>query len=377
MRSNINIIGGGVIGLSIARELHRRGAGEITIIEKGICGQESSWAAAGMLGAQADTNDSGEMMRFSVASRSMYVDLAAGLLDETGIDIELDRSGTLFLAFNETDTETLKERVAWQTAAGLQAITISGAEARRTEPFISPDVIGGALFPDDWQVDNRKLCEALHRYAELNSITIRENTLAAELINEHGRIAGVRTANGDEIRATSTVIATGAWTSNIKLGAFPMPVAMKPIRGQIICYRTAKRLFERVIYSSSGYLVPRADGRILSGATSEDVGFSKANTDDGTSRLTANAEIMAPSLTGLGIHDKWSGLRPQSSDGLPVLGVISGLDDLFVATGHYRNGILLAPKTAEIIADAVIDGRRSELLTTFSPDRFRAANAGY
>ncbi|MEP6947135.1 MAG: glycine oxidase ThiO [Acidobacteriota bacterium] len=368
------VIGGGVIGMSIARELQRRSAGRITLVERGVCGEESSWAAAGMLGAQAETDEPGDMLRFCVESRGLYPGLAAALLDETGIDIELDRAGTLYLAFDDVEREMLKKRVAWQKAAGLNASLLTGAETRMAEPFISPDVIESVLFPDDWQVDNRKLCSALRRYLDLNDVNILENTTVSELIIDGPRIAGIRTASRNVLAGT-TVLAVGAWTPMIKLGAFAMPVGIKPIRGQMIAYRTAKRLFERVIYRSGGYIVPRADGRLLVGATSENAGYVKLNTDNGVRQLVESAQTIAPALIGHKIADQWCGLRPRSADELPVLGPLEGLDGAFVATGHYRNGILLAPKTAEIMSDAILGGPISDHLSIFGPGRFRTANA--
>lgn len=368
------IIGGGVIGLTIARELHRRGVGRIVLVEKGICGEESSWAAAGMLGPQAETDEPGNMLELCVESRIAYPDFASSLLEETGIDIELDRSGTMCLAFSDDDVARLERRVSWQTAAGLNAAMITGAEARRAEPFISPEVVGSALFSDDWQVENRKLCKALRRYADLNGISVFENAEVSELINENGKIVGAKIGI-DEIESENTVLAAGAWTSLIKIGSFSAPVRMTPIRGQMIMYRTAKRLFEHVVYSPNGYLVPRNDGRILVGATSEDAGYVKENTDVAVRDLTRSAETIAPQLSGLKIADKWSGLRPRSADGLPVLGRLVGLGGLYFATGHYRNGILLAPRTGETIARAIVDGVDSSYFDVFGPDRFRAANA--
>ncbi len=371
---DVLIIGGGVIGLSIARELHRRGVGRITIFEKGNCGEESSWAAAGMLGPQAETDEPGDMLNLCVESRNAYPDLAASLFEDTGIDIELDRRGTLCVAFDEEGAERLKERVSWQAKAGLNVSMLTASEARRVEPFISPDVVGAALFPDDWQVENRKLCKALRLYADLNGISIVENTEVSELINENGKIVGAKTGIG-EIRSDKTVLAAGAWTPLIKIGSFSVPVRMTPVRGQMIMYRTAKRLFEHVIYGPNGYMVPRNDGRILVGSTSEDVGYVKGNTDEAIQDLTGAAETIAPQLSALTIADKWSGLRPRSADGLPVLGRLSGLTELYFATGHYRNGILLAPLTGEMIARSIVDGADSRYLDVFGPDRFRAANA--
>lgn len=371
---HVLIIGGGVIGLTIARELHRRGVGRIVIVEKGICGEESSWAAAGMLGPQAETDEPGDMLELCIESRIAYPDFASSLFEDTGIDIELDRSGTMCLAFSDDDVARLERRVSWQTAAGLNAAMITGAEARRAEPFISPEVVGSALFPDDWQVENRKLCNALRRYADLNGISVFENTEVSELINENGKIVGAKIGM-DEIKSENTVLAAGAWTSLIKIGSFSAPVRITPVRGQMIMFRTAKRSFEHVVYSPNGYLVPRNDGRILVGATSEDAAYVKENTDVAVRDLTRSAETIAPQLSGLKIADKWSGLRPRSADGLPVLGSLGGLGGLYFATGHYRNGILLAPRTGEMIARAIVDGVDSRYFDVFGPDRFRAANA--
>jgi glycine oxidase len=373
--SDILIVGGGVIGMSIARELHKRGfGGEITLVEKGPCGEESSWAAAGMLGAQAETDEPGDMLRMCLLSRGLYPQFAAELLDETGIDIELDRKGTLYLAFNDSDSEQLRTRVEWQTGVGMNATILTGAEARRTEPFISPDVAEAAFFPDDWQVDNRKLCLALRRYLELNGVAVLENTEVLSLTSEAGSVAGVRTVDS-EFRAGMTVLAAGAWTALLKLRAFPMPLFVKPIRGQMIAYRSAKRLFQHVLYCSTGYIVPRADGRLLCGATSEDAGYVKLNTDEAVAGLIESAEKIAPSLMGHQPIERWSGLRPRSADELPVLGQIDGVSGLMVATGHYRNGILLAPATAAIIADAASGGPRSDFLQIFGPQRFRSATS--
>lgn len=372
MKPELLIIGGGVIGLSIARELHRRGAKNITLVEQGVCGEESSWAAAGMLGPQAEADEDNEMLRFCVRSRADYPAFAAELADETGIDVELDRNGTLYLAFTAAEADRLADRVSWQRTIKLNAELLTGADARREEPFVSPDVIGGALFPDDWQVENRKLLTALRKYADLNGINIIEHKRVVSLLNSGGRVRGIALDDG-EIDADLTILATGAWTSLIKLGAFPLPVGVKPIRGQMISLRTAKRLFQRVVYSSGGYLVPRLDGRILVGATSEDVGFTKGVTKPAIDDLVESACRMAPTLAGLPVHDSWSGLRPLSTDSMPVIGSFSGLDGLMIATAHYRNGILLAPQTASIVADTVTGGTRSPLFDIFSPDRFRAA----
>ena len=372
---DILIIGGGVIGLAIARELHKKGVRRITLLEKGAVGQESSWAAAGMLGPQAEADEGGVFFDMTVESRDLYPAFAAELLEETGVDIELDRAGTLYLAFTDEDISDLHERFRWQRKAGLAIEHLSAADARKAEPFVSPDVRGALFFPDDWQVENRKLLAALKRYAEINGIEIYEHTHVERLIVEDGKIRGAETGTGIFL-ADQTVLATGAWTSLIKLGIVDLPVKVEPVRGQIVAFQTAKRLFQRVIYSRRGYLVPRADGRILAGSTSEKVGFDKSITESAAARLSEIALEIAPSISRLPVADQWAGLRPYAADGLPILGGIAGIDALFIATAHYRNGILLAPLTARIAADRLVGGTDSKYLTEFGADRFSLRRAG-
>jgi glycine oxidase len=374
-KSDVLIIGGGVIGLGLARELRKNGAGKITVVERGELGREASYAAAGMLAPQAETDREDEFFRFCSESNDLYPEFEAELLDETGVDIELDRSGTLYLAFTEADAADIRARFAWQKQAGMAVEHLTAEETRKAEPFVSPDVRGSLYFPGDRQVENRKLMQALRVYAELNGIDIREGTEVTELLTGGRAVTGISTSRGT-LSAGTVVLATGAWTSLIKLGPGAVPVRIKPIKGQMITFQTAKRLFQRVIYSPRGYLVPRADGRVLAGATVEDAGFDKETTGAGIDFLKEMAAELAPSLDSLEISEKWAGLRPFAADGLPVLGEVPGFNNLLAATAHYRNGILLAPLTARIMAEKITGKGSSKYLEFFGPDRFRASATG-
>lgn len=376
----ILIIGGGIIGLTLARKLHKKGFKKITIIERGNVGGESSFAAAGMLAPQAETDEINPFFHFCVDANKLYPNFARELLEETGVDIQLDKNGTLYLAFNETDAREIRRRFEWQTKTGLEVEHLTAEEIRKAEPFVSPDVREGLFFPNDWQVENRKLLAALQNYAEINSIEIVGQTEIENLLIENGKIAGAQ-ANDKIFRAETVILATGAWTSLIKTDENALAALdIKPIRGQIFSFRTAKRLFERVIYSPRGYIVPRADGRIIAGATVEDAGFDKSVTESGIEFVRQNALEIAPSLVNLQISEKWAGLRPFARDGLPILGEFPKIENLFIATAHYRNGILLAPITAEILAAKIAENIESDYLNIFSPRRFqrdsekRAAN---
>lgn len=333
MSSDILIIGGGVIGLSIARELHKRGAGPISVVDKGRIGAEASWAAAGMLAPNAECHADDELFRLCRASNEIYPEFAAELLEETGIDIELDRAGTLSLAFSEDETAELDTKYKWQRHAGISVEKLAQGEVRNLEPEISLRVQGGYFYPNDWQVENRKLVAALRKYCEINGVELAEGTTVTALPSEG-----------------TVVVTAGAWTNQL----LPEP-QVKPIRGQMISLAgTDSRILRHVIYSPRGYVVPRADGRVLVGATVEDVGFSKEVTPDAISSLKAAAIEIAPGLEGIGISEAWAGLRPHVEGELPVIGRVPDVDNAFVATGHYRNGILLAPITARMIADEVL-----------------------
>ena len=369
----ILIIGGGVIGLSLARALHKKGLQKITVLERGLVGQESSYAAAGMLAPQSEIDKTDEFFDFCIQSNRLYPQFAQKLFDETDVDIELDRSGTLYLAFNQRDVDEIRRRFEWQTSAGLEVEHLTAQETRQAEPFVSPDVLESLFFPGDWQVENRRLLHALGKYCELYGIDVFENTEIKSLLVENDRVIGAETEN-KTFRAERVVLATGAWTSLIKAGTFDLP-KIKPVRGQMISFYTAKRLFSKVIYSPRGYLVPRADGRLLAGATVEDAGFDKTVNRAGIDFVREHALEIAPSLVNLEIQDQWAGLRPFAADGLPVIGEFPEIANLSIATAHYRNGILLAPLTANILADRIAEGKDSDYLKFFSPVRFQAVKA--
>ena len=209
----------------------------------------------------------------------------------------------------------------------------------------------------------------MRTYAELNAIDIVEGAGVSQLVSSGEKIIGAITSAG-EIETETIVLTPGAWTSLIKIGDIGVPFAVKPIRGQMISFNTGQRCIDRVIYSSSGYVVPRSDGRVLIGATVEDVGFDKNLTNEGIESLTDAATQIIPKLADFEIAERWSGLRPFTADGLPIIGAIPGHENLFVATAHYRNGILLAPETASAIADPITGVEVSPYLERFGPKRF-------
>jgi glycine oxidase len=368
--ANVVIIGGGVIGLTIARALRQRGVRDVMLIERGRPGAEASWAAGGILAPQVEVDHQDEFFQLACASRDLYPAFAAALKEETGIDVELDTTGTLCLGFTRQDEEELRRRHQWQIGEGLQVEWLTGDEARRLEPCVSANVRCALRFPRDIQVENRRLVEALVRANEELGVQLVINTQVTALGIKDARVCRVETSNGF-VAAPIVVVAAGAWSSSIDSQGLSLPpIQVEPVRGQMLCFSADPNIGRHVIYSPRGYLVPRRDGRVLAGSTVEQVGFDKRVTDDGVSAIKAMALEITASIAGLPIIDSWAGFRPRALDGLPVLGPCEKIRGLLYATGHYRNGILLAPITGLVIADAIVDEVMPESLKTFSPNRF-------
>ena len=374
--AEVAIIGGGVIGLAVARALALRGVRDVLLIERKSLGAESSYAAAGMLAPQAEANRAHEFFYLNCQSRDMYPTFAAALLEETGIDIELDSMGTLYLALNEHDAEELQERYDWQTKAGLPIEKLSAAAVRQLEPAINEEVHTALKFPLDTQVENRRLIAALTTANELLGVRMETGTAVMSLKIQRDRVTGIETSRGF-IAAEAVVIAAGAWSSLLGAGDKALPdLRIKPVRGQMLCFQPNSPLTRHVIYSPRGYLVPRRDGRMLAGSTTEHAGFEKQVTAAGVQSIIAAALEISPRVAALPLTDSWSGLRPRAADTLPVLGPCAEIAGVYYATGHYRNGILLAPITGQLLAAAIVDKEFPQRLSIFSPDRFGLVAVG-
>lgn len=375
--ADVVIIGGGVIGLTIARALALRGVRDVLLLDRSSLGAESSYAAGGMLAPQAEADRADEFFQLASRSRDLYSVFAAELLDETGTDIELDTTGTLYLALTESDEAEIERRFAWQTRAGLTLEKLSAVEARRREPGIAANVRTALYFPLDVQVENRRLLTALVAANERLGVRLLTGCSVESITIQKGRVAGVETARGF-VSTEQLVVASGAWTSLLAASENSeqrLPrVRIEPVRGQMLCFAAQPPLVRHVIYSPRGYVVPRRDGRLLAGSTTEQAGFARQVTASGVHAILSHAIEITPALGSLPWLDSWAGLRPRAADDLPVLGP-SEIAGLVYATGHYRNGILLAPITGELIADAIVGKVISPLLNHFSPHRFELAGA--
>lgn len=373
--ADVVIVGGGIIGLAIARELRLRGAVNVMLIERGTLGAEASWAAGGILAPQIEVDRADDFFRLACAGRDMYPAFAATLESETGVDVELDQTGTLCVAFTAENEAELRLRYKWQHAAGLGIELLSGEEARRLEPCLSPDARTALRFPNDIQVENRRLIQALIAANEKAGVRLVSECEVQTLHIDGHKVTGVETSQGF-VSTPSVVLAAGAWTPAINTDGSPLPqIPIEPIRGQMLCFKSNPPIARHVIYSSRGYLVPRRDGRLLAGSTAESAGFEKVVTQKGIAAIKSMASEIAPVFGELPLLDSWAGLRPRAKDSLPVLGSCDEIEGVCYATGHYRNGILLAPITGQLIADVIVSGIEPALLTSFSPRRFSRAGS--
>ncbi|PYS41528.1 MAG: glycine oxidase ThiO [Acidobacteria bacterium] len=368
--AEVVIVGGGVIGLAIARALRRRGVREVMLIERAQPGAEASWAAGGIIGPQLEADRNDAFFELACASRDMYPEFANALREETGIDVELDTAGTLYLSFTKEDEEELGRRFRWQAKRGFRIEWLTGAEARAAEPNVSERVRCAIRFPNDFQVENRKLVKALVAAGEKLGVRLITGCEVARIEIARGRVQGVQTSLGF-VATANVVLAAGAWTSFVDSPDVALPaINIEPVRGQMLCFQTAPREFGHVLYTARGYLVPRRDGRVLAGSTLEHAGFDKSVTSEAAASIKSMAFEIAPALEHSPLIDSWAGFRPRTADDLPVLGRCRNVEGLIYATGHYRNGILLAPITGEAIADLILSGMTPPLIETFSPDRF-------
>jgi glycine oxidase len=368
MNNDVIIVGGGVIGCSIALKLAEAGL-KVTLLERGRIGCEASRAAAGMLAAQSETSAPGPFFDLCLRSRSMYRDFADHLMEASGVDIEYKDEGMLFVALDAEESKEATRWISWQTEAGLTLERLSASEVRDWEPAVTQSAAGAVFIPGDHQVENRRLMDALEVAIRRAGVQVIEDTEVSALQTAGSGVTGV-VVKGQRLDAGIVVVAAGTWSTSL-LDPLGLNVKVVPARGQMIALQGRGHTIKCVLHSNKVYVVPRLDGRILIGATVDYAGFDKSVTAGGVAYLLSAAMELAPSLGECEIVDTWSGLRPDTFDHLPVIGP-AGFDGLVLAMGHFRNGILLAPITAELIAESILTGRPSSDLKPFASDRFEA-----
>jgi glycine oxidase len=349
------IVGGGVMGCATALELATRGVHDIVVLERSVPGAEASSAAAGMLAAQIESRDEEELASF-VRAREAYAGWAVALREGTGIDIGHRRSGVLALARTGAELARLQATVEVQRAAGLRAELVDAAGARKLERELTHAIVGAAHYPDEAQVDPPQLLRALVVAATRAGVVMRSGTTVAKLLTEGGRCVGVQLAPNEITRADAVVLAAGSWSSLVPGVPDELP-PVRPVRGQLVMLEERPPRLASIVFEGHAYVVPRGDGRVICGSTMENVGHRREVTAAGVQGILSAAIAVAPRLGEAELIRSWCNFRPAMASGTPLIGE-SPLPGLFLATGHYRNGILLAKATADAVADAVLDRLR-------------------
>jgi glycine oxidase len=293
------------------------------------------------------------------------------LLNLSGVDVDLRPEGTLLVALTADDQARLTHQLVFQQKLGLPLHWISAAETRRREPHLAGKLAGAVFSPEDTQVDNRKLVAALRVAAEAAGASINEYRPVKAISSRSGRVEGIVLADGTKVAADMVVLAAGAWARSIEGLEAELRPPVRPIKGQMLALRMdpAAPLLSHVLWAPGAYLVPRKDGRLLVGATVEEKGYDAALTAGGILSLLEAAWRAVPAVEDLPIDEMWVGHRPGSRDDAPILGA-GPLDGLIYATGHHRNGILLAPITADTIARLALDGTVDAAIRPFGIERF-------
>ncbi len=365
------VIGGGPIGLSVAWRAAQRGLRTV-VLERGVVGEGAAHVAAGMLAPTSEAEYGGEaLLRLGLASADRYPAFVRELGRATGCDPGYRRCGTLLVARDRDEAEALERERAHRERLGLGVERLRPSEARRREPALAPGLRLALEASDDHAVDPRLLVRALAGAARGAGAELREGAVVAGVAGSDAAVTGVELAGGDHVAATSVVVAAGCWSGELAGIPEAARVPVRPVKGQIMRLRdpAGPGLVDRVLRLARSYLVPRGDGRYVLGATVEERGFDTDVTAGGVLELLRDATELVPGLSELVVEELAAGLRPGTPDNGPILGP-GAVRGLHWATGHHRNGILLAPVTGDAVAAALVEDGLPELARPFSADRF-------
>ncbi len=364
---DVLVVGGGIIGCAVARELAWQGL-EVTVLERSRVAAESSGAAAGILAPRVHATD-GSMFPLAMASHASFGSLVAELREETGLDVEYARSGVYDLAHDEASEATLRNKVRWLRDQGHDVEWRNREAVLANEPALSPELRGGFFDADAFHVNPFRLTTAIAQSAARRGVRFQFGLDVVGMAGRSGRVTTVRTTAGD-FAPDQVVVAAGAWSSRFGdwLGV-DLPVF--PAKGQILTVVAVPPPLRAVVFGLDAYLLPRLDGTVVVGATVERAGYDKTTTAGGVAWLLNSLAALCPRLLDAPIDRIWTGLRPGSPDDLPMIGQAPGWQNVIIATGHHRNGIMLTPVTVQIVADLIVHGETSAPgASQVSPGRF-------
>ncbi len=369
--AEVLVVGAGIIGCAIAYELSRRGI-SCVVLDSRRLGMAATNAAAGVLSPLAEFERPGVLIRLGLESLRLYPTWVERLREDVpDIDVEFVTNGVLRVAFNDGELADYRAGLRFREELGVELVELDQQLVQELEPRLNERVIGGVLSPDEGQVSNQLFTLALSRAAKKRGARFVEGAPVLRFLRRASRVTGVRTPQGD-FACDRLVLAAGAWTRPLakKLG---VDIATFPVRGQMLALGGMITPIGRPVWGKRGYVTPRANGLVFAGATVEQTGFRIRTTKRGLDSVRRGAFELVPQLRQAKEHFTWAGLRPGSPDGLPIMGALASWDNVMVATGHFRNGILLGPITGELVADALVDGQTVPL-APFDPDRFGASD---
>ncbi len=375
---DVLVIGGGIIGLSVALRVRQSGV-SVTLLERGDCGREASWAGAGVI-APAKPQRHGPMSMIQRASVERYAGFCEEIREVSGIDPEYDRCGAIefltteqFVRMARSDVRVMSDVTTEEGSPVVEVL--SSEQVRALEPGVTGEAVGYLRNRVTAQVRNPRILQGLRVACERLGVRVRENEAVGELIAGTNRVDGARTQAG-AYSADRTVLCAGAWSSEFAPQAIAELVPVHPVRGQMVLVERDRPLLTHVIKRRKHYLIPRRDGRILVGVTLEpDSGFEAGNTAKGINSMLDGAMAMVPSLSDSRVAGMWSGFRPGTPDTRPHIGFVPGWEGLIAATGHYRLGVTLAPVTADIVRDLIVDGSTPFDLAHCAPGRAFSTSA--
>lgn len=361
------VVGGGVIGCSVAFQSAKKGA-KVMVVQKGPIGGEAAALTAGILAAQADADEPGPLFDLGRASAALFPQQVEEVRELSGIDPEFEPTGVWAAASTQEGKDRLLDKMRWQQERSLAVEWLEPAALKDVHPGLGEN-IGAAYFPGDAHIDGGFWTLGLAEASRRKGVRFLDQASSLEFLRERRRVSGVRTGE-ETLLADQVVLAAGAWTPRV-LDALRISIPLEPVKGQLMVLAGVPRAFRGPVYAGAGYLIPRSDGRLVVGTTYERAGYDTRPTLDAQRFLADWATRWCPGLRDLPVVDFQAGLRPGTPDGGPLMGRLWDYDNLFIASGHYKSGILLSAFTGRYMADGILAGRWDPLGAPFLPERFR------
>jgi glycine oxidase len=364
---DVIVVGAGAIGTSIAYQLAKAGV-NVTVFDRGQVGAGATGASAGMIQINPDRTTPTTLSTLELESARLFPALTSELRERTGVDVGYRPSPLLHVALQSEEEAPLRAHRAWQADHGVAVSWLDRTAALDLEPSLNPDVRAALYYPNDHQLLPLAFAQTLARTAVDLGATVREGAGVDRLLTEGDRVVGVAIGR-EHLHAGEVVIANGAWASSWS-DALHVPIPVRPVRGQMVALRTIGTGLRHVVSSLQGYVLTKADGTTYVGTTVEEVGYDARPTAGGMAGLLALAPRLVPRLADATFTAAWAGLRPGTADGRPLIGRLPGWQGVTMAAGHFRDGILLAPITGELVADLLANRRPRLPVNDFDPGRF-------